>query len=163
MRALTVSTTIDSPRERVFGYLADIANHVEFTDHFLKDFRLERLDSVGVGAAARFRVASPIGSIWAEAVITELERPYRIVTEGQAGRIGRVKLEAVYILVPHGYDMTRVEFTFSSEPATRIDRLRESLGLRPWLKLQFGKALRRLKFVLEEGEPSARAVSVAPG
>lgn len=163
MRPLTVSTTIDAPRERVFDYLADIANHVEFTDHFLKDFRLERLDSVGVGAAARFRIAFPIGSIWADAVITELERPYRIVTEGQAGRIGRVRLDAVYVLVQHGYDMTSVEFTFSSEPATRSDRLRESLGLRPWLKLQHGRALRRLKFVLEQGEPSTRAVTVAPG
>jgi uncharacterized protein YndB with AHSA1/START domain len=163
MRPFTVSATIDAPRERVFDYLADIANHVEFTDHFLKDFRLERMDSVGVGAAARFRMTSPIGSMWAELVMTGVERPYRIVTEGQTGRLGRVRLTAVWTLTRHDLAMTRVELTFSSEPATRTDRLREMLGMRVWLRLEYGRALRRLRFVLEQGEPSARAVRVAPG
>jgi len=38
----TVTTTVARPREEVFDYLADIANHAEFTDHFLKDFHLTR-------------------------------------------------------------------------------------------------------------------------
>ena len=42
---VTVSVTIDRPREEVFAYLADIANHPEFTDHYLKDWRLTRVDS----------------------------------------------------------------------------------------------------------------------
>ena len=41
------------PREEVFAYLADVANHPEFTDHFLKDWRLTREDSEGRGAGAR--------------------------------------------------------------------------------------------------------------
>ena len=45
MRPIAVSRTIDAPRERVFDYLSDIANHAEFSDHYLSDFRLERLDS----------------------------------------------------------------------------------------------------------------------
>jgi uncharacterized protein YndB with AHSA1/START domain len=40
MRRITCSVTIDAPRERVFDYLSDIANHAEFSDHYLKDFRL---------------------------------------------------------------------------------------------------------------------------
>src|SRR6185312_12180429 len=55
MEALTVSTTINRPREEVFAYLADIANHPEFTDHFLSDWRLTREASEGRGAGARYR------------------------------------------------------------------------------------------------------------
>ena len=39
------AVTIDRPREEVFDYLADIANHPEFTDHYLKDWRLTREES----------------------------------------------------------------------------------------------------------------------
>ena len=49
---IAVSRTIDAPRERVFEYLSNIANHAEFSDHYLHDFRLERLDSSGLGASA---------------------------------------------------------------------------------------------------------------
>ncbi len=42
MEPFTVSTTIPKPREQVFEYLADIANHAEFTDHYLVDWHLTR-------------------------------------------------------------------------------------------------------------------------
>jgi len=32
---IELSITIDRPREEIFDYLADIANHPEFTDHYL--------------------------------------------------------------------------------------------------------------------------------
>jgi uncharacterized protein YndB with AHSA1/START domain len=162
MRRFTCSATIDVPRERVFDYLADIANHVEFSDHYLKDFRLERLESRGVGAAARFRIALG-GSQWGEIVIAALEAPYRIVLEGRTGRIGRVKIEAAYTLTPYGQSMTRVEYEVSTTPARRSDDLRAVLGGRMWLKHQSRRALRRLAEVLERGQPSSHAVRVAAG
>ena len=55
----TVSSTISKPREEVFEYLADIANHPEFTDHYLVDWRLTREESYGTGAGARFRMKAP--------------------------------------------------------------------------------------------------------
>jgi uncharacterized protein YndB with AHSA1/START domain len=160
MRPFTVGITIDAPRERVFDYLADIANHAEFSDHYLKDFRLERLESRGVGAAAAFRISFG-SSLWGEVVITELEPPYRIVLEGQTGRLGRVKTRAVYTLTGRG--MTEVEYELSSTPATKADQLREALGGRTWLKLQSRRALRRLSRVLEEDRPAAHAAGVAAG
>jgi uncharacterized protein YndB with AHSA1/START domain len=163
MRPITASCTIDAPREQVFDYLSDLANHVEFTDHYLKDFRLERLESRGVGAAANFRIAFPLASLWGEAVVTEAERPYRIVLEGGAGRLFRVKIKSTYTFSLHDQDMTRVEYSFSSVPATPVDAVREALGGRAWLALQTRRALRRLKRVLEQGEPSAHAVRVAAG
>jgi uncharacterized protein YndB with AHSA1/START domain len=162
MRPIRVHAIVDTPRERVFDYLLDIANHVEFTDHFLKDFRLERIESRGRGAAARFRVAFPLGSVWAEAVIVSVEPPFRVEMEGRAGRIGRVATSAVYTLTPHDRRMTRVEHVFESDPATRIDRMRE-LVMRPWLSRQKRMALRRLKRLLEEGQPATHAARVAAG
>jgi uncharacterized protein YndB with AHSA1/START domain len=162
VRPFTVGITIDAPRERVFDYLADVANHIEFSDHYLKDFRLERLDSTGVGAAAAFKLRFG-SSLWGEIVIAGLERPYRIVLEGQAGRIGRVKTRAVYTLTPYGSDMTRLEYEVSSTPATTKDRLRETLGGRAWLKLQSRRAMRRLANVLESGQDRSRAARVASG
>src|SRR4029077_18538519 len=49
---VTVSPVLSPPREQVFDYLADIANHSEFTDHYLVDWHLTRIDSVGLGAGA---------------------------------------------------------------------------------------------------------------
>jgi uncharacterized protein YndB with AHSA1/START domain len=162
MRPFICSVTIDTPRERVFEYLEDIANHVEFSDHYLKDFRLERVESRGVGAAARFRIA--LGkSLWGEIGIAELEPPYRIALEGEAGRLGRVKVHATYTLTDYGQDMTRLEYELSTTPATRTAELRLMLGGRTWLELQSRQALRRLARVLEEGQPRAHAVGVAPG
>jgi uncharacterized protein YndB with AHSA1/START domain len=163
VRETTVSCVIDAPRERVFDYLSDLANHPEFTDHFMKDFRLERLESRGPGAAARFRLAAPPASTWVEIVLTAEERPYRILFDGCAGKLGRVRIAAEYRLTPHDTDLTRVELTFSSEPATRLDALREALGARAVIRARLRGALRRLKHVLEDGEPSAHAVRVAPG
>jgi uncharacterized protein YndB with AHSA1/START domain len=163
MRPVTARVTIDAPREEVFEYLCDLANHVEFTDHYLTDFRLERLPSRGVGSAASFRLAFPLASIWGEAVVTEVERPYRIVLEGGAGRLFRIKTKAVYVLSLHDQEMTRVEYELSTAPATASDAAREALGGRAWVGYQSRRALRRLKHVLEQGEPSVHAVRVAAG
>ena len=55
MDPVTAYVTIGRPREEVFDYLADIANHPEFSDHYLKEWRLTRVDSSG---AARARASS---------------------------------------------------------------------------------------------------------
>jgi uncharacterized protein YndB with AHSA1/START domain len=162
MRPFTCSVTIDAPRERVFEYLEDVANHAEFSDHYLKDFRLERLESRGVGAGARFRIAFG-KSLWGEITIAALEPPHRIVLRGETARLGRVAIEAVYTLTDYGQDMTRLEYELSTAPASRTDDLRAALGGRFWLKHQTRKALSRLAALLEETHPSSHAIRVASG
>jgi uncharacterized protein YndB with AHSA1/START domain len=162
MRPLSASVTIDAQRERVFDYLADIAHLAEFSDHYLKDFRLARLESRGVGAAARFRIAFG-SSLWGELVITELERPYRIVLDGQSGRLGRVKSRGVYTLTEHGQDRTRLEYHVSSTETHVVDRLRIALGGRTWLRRQIRKALRRLAALMEQSQPATAPSRVAAG
>ena len=70
MDPVTVEITIDRPRGEVFEYLADIANHAEFTDHFLVDWRLTREESYGQGAGARYRVKAPLNRYaWGDATL----------------------------------------------------------------------------------------------
>ncbi len=45
MDPITAHVVIDRPREEIFEYLADIANHPEFCDHFMKEWRLTRVES----------------------------------------------------------------------------------------------------------------------
>jgi uncharacterized protein YndB with AHSA1/START domain len=163
MRALAVSRTVDAPRERVFEYLTDIANHAEFSDHYLRDFRLERLDSTGLGASASWRMDFPLGRFRGDAAITELDPPHRIVLEGRGGRIGRIPIRAEYRLVPADHGMTRVEYEYETRPANHLDRLKESLGMRGWVRRKARRALQRMANGLENGTASARAVRPAAG
>ncbi|MEX0992944.1 MAG: SRPBCC family protein [Solirubrobacterales bacterium] len=163
MRPLTVGQTIDSPRERVYEYLSDVSNYGAFSDHYLRDLRLERLNSRGSGASLRFQLAFPLGRQWGDLSLDALEPPHRIVARGAMGRVGRIAIECSYTLTTSGQGMTRVEYRFESSPAKPIDHLREALGMRFWLKVQSRRALRRLAAVLEGREPAAARVRAAAG
>jgi uncharacterized protein YndB with AHSA1/START domain len=164
VNSVTVSVTIARPREEVFEYLADIANHAEFTDHYLKDWHLTREDSYGRGAGARFRVAAP-GSrfAWGDSSFVEVDPPYRIVEAGRSGKYNRIKTTGVFTLTPGPGGTTRVEFTNEIEPALLTDRILEKLGARSWLKRKNRKALRRLRSILEEDEGRGKRATIAGG
>ncbi len=59
MQPFTLDTTIARPSEEIFEYLLDVANHPEFTDHFLKDWHMTREDTYGLGAGGRFEAKLP--------------------------------------------------------------------------------------------------------
>jgi uncharacterized protein YndB with AHSA1/START domain len=164
MDPVTAHVLIDRPREEVFDYLADIANHPEFTDHFLKDWHLTREDSYGRGAGARFKVAAPGNRFsWSDSTFVEVDPPFRIVEAGRGGKYNRIKTTGVYTLTPGPGRTTRVEFTNEVEPALLTDRLLEKLGARSWLKRKNRKALRRLRSILEEGEGRGKRATIAGG
>ena len=109
MDPFTVSTTISKPREQVFEYLADIANHAEFTDHYLVDWHLTRVDTYGAGAGARFRIKAPMNRFsWADVTIAEFQAPYRIVERGRGGKFNRIRMVGVYTLQSAPGGSTRV-------------------------------------------------------
>lgn len=164
MNPVCVSIVVSAPREQVFDYLLDIANHSEFTDHYLVDWHLTRMDSVGLGAGARFRLKTPANRYnWADVTFAEIERPRRIVEVGRAGKNNRIRTLGEYELVPAGGEGTRVSFTFQSQPATLADRLMEGLGARSWMKRKNERALHRLRSILELGEGRGQRVTVAGG
>jgi uncharacterized protein YndB with AHSA1/START domain len=159
---ITVSTTISRPREEVFEYLADIANHAEFTDHYLTDWRLTREDSYGAGAGARFRIKAPLSRFsWADMTFAEVQPPFRIVERGRGGKFNRIRMLGTYTLQPGPGNSTKVEYTLETVPVMLSDRLMETFRGRRWSRRQAAKALRRLREILEENRSRGRRASVA--
>ncbi len=156
---VTVSTTIDRPREEIFDYLADVANHPEFSDHYLTQWRLTREDSWGQGAGARYRLKRRNRFAWADMTLVEVSPPRRIVALGRGGKFNRVKTTTTWELSP-GPGGTRIDMTTETEPALPTDRLAE-FGLRRWFRRRAGKALRRLRSILEEDAGRGARATVA--
>jgi uncharacterized protein YndB with AHSA1/START domain len=159
MRPVSASIAIDAPRERVFDLLCDLAIRPAFTDHFMTDYRLERVDPVGVGAGARFRLRG--SGAWLDTVIEEVERPHLIREQGRGGRSNRVPVFTVWELVegawPEGCDAS---ITFWSETELAVDKARELLGGSRQFRRDWKRALARLKQIVEAEEPVQR-VAVA--
>jgi uncharacterized protein YndB with AHSA1/START domain len=164
MDPLTVDVLIARPREEIFEYLADIANHAEFTDHFMVDWRLTREDTYGYGAGARFRVKAPLQRFpWADATVVEVDPPRRIVEAGRAGKFNRIRTLGVYELEEAAGGSTRVSFTLQTLPKTPSDRFLESLGARGWMKRKLNRSMRRLRDILEEDRGRGTRPSIAGG
>jgi uncharacterized protein YndB with AHSA1/START domain len=162
MDPVSAHVVIGRPREEVFEYLADIANHAEFTDHWMKDWRLTRVDSYGRGAGARFHAARKGERYaWGDMTFIEVEPPYRIVAAGRGGKFNRNKTWTTWTLSPQGPDVTRVEVSTETEPALLTDRIMEGVMLkRGWTKRQLSKALSRLQSILEEDLDRGKRVTV---
>jgi uncharacterized protein YndB with AHSA1/START domain len=160
MGPISVKKPIDAPREAVFEFLSDLANRPAFTDHFMREFRLQRLESSGVGAAARFRIAGP--GLWMETVIEELSPPHRILERGRGGRFDRIPILTSWELTESGAHGCDVTVSFQTEPSHPLARLRDKLGAELYYRRQWSSALSRLKELMESGRPSTR-VMVAGG
>lgn len=165
MDAVRLSTTIARPSEEVFEYLADIANHPEFTDHFLTDWHLTREDSYGTGAGARFRVKTRLDRFaYGDLTLEELQPPERIVATGRGGRFNRVRHRSTWTLKPDARGNTLVEFCTESEPKTPSDRVIEKLlRARSVAARRHKRALERLRSILEAGEQRGARATLSGG
>lgn len=164
MDPVSTSVTIARPREEVFEYLADVANHAEFLDHFLVDWHLTREDSYGYGAGARFRTKAPLQRFaYGDATIVELDPPHRIVERGRAGKYNRVLTRSVYELTADDSQTTTVRYTLETTPKFLSDRLQEALGGGAWIRRKSTRGLRRLRAILEQGRRRGRRVTVSGG
>jgi uncharacterized protein YndB with AHSA1/START domain len=158
---LSNEITIARPREEVFDYLADIANHAEFNDHFMVDWRLTREDTYGVGAGARWKAKMPFNRFpWGDSTIVEADRPRRIVEVGRTGKFNRIRTLTVYELEPAAGNGTRVRFTFESEPKLATDRIADRRG---FMKRKLRKSMRRLQSILEEDYGRGTRPTIAGG
>jgi uncharacterized protein YndB with AHSA1/START domain len=154
---------IDVPREQVFATLLDLAARPSFTDHFLTDFHLTRIESAGVGGGARFRIDAPLRKVWMDTAIVAVEEPFRIVEEGRGGRTNRIRNHTVWELTESSGRLTAVRVSHWTEPA-RLDRGLELLSAGSlWQARGWRRALRRLRDNLESDQPAAERIAVAGG
>lgn len=165
MDPVTLHTMIARPREEVFAYLADVANHPEFSDHFRTDWHLTREDTYGRGAGARFRIKRRFGRVdHADETLIEVQPPRRIVAAGRSGRFNRVRTLSTWTLEPASAGETRVTFEIESQPALPTDRAMEIvLGARSFARSRHKRALRRLRSILEEDRERGARATISGG
>jgi len=165
MEPISLSTTIAKPREEVFEYLADVANHAEFTDHCMVDWHLTREDSYGAGAGARFRVKSRFDRFsYGDITLAELTAPERIVATGRGGRFNRIHSRSTWTLEETAPAQTKVTFKTQSTPVLRSDEIMEKLlRVRTSMTRCHKRALERLRSILETGEGRGEHITVAGG
>jgi len=164
MGPVSAEIEIDVPRQRAFDAVADLALRPGFTDHFLSDFHLTRIESRGVGAGARFRFDVRPRRVWMDSTITEVEEPYRLLEHGHGGRGNRIPSTTLWELTEGPGALTTVRVSYWTEPSNPVDRALELLSAasisyeRGWRE-----ALRRLRDQLESGELDQRRLAVAGG
>jgi hypothetical protein len=91
----------------------------------------------------------------------EVQPPFRIVERGRGGKYNRTRMLGTYTLSPGPAGSTRVEYTLETVPALLSDRLMEALVSGRWTRRQTGKAIRRLRDILEEGRGRGRRATIA--
>lgn len=159
MRPIRAHVTISAPREEVYDFVADLANRVSWCDQYQREYRLTRPHSSGRGAAARFRMKMPFNQTWVETAIVEAARPRVLRETLRLYRLGRTPGFVDYTFEPVGAAAARVDLVLWTEPATRLDAFKETLGGRPWLRRRVKRSLSRLRKIFEERPeaPLARA------
>ncbi len=141
MKPVTVSVTVPQPAEQVYDFLAVLANHEAFLDHFLVNWKFSG-PARGVGAKAEARASAPMSQDWTEFELVEAERPRRIVEEG-VGLKGKRRTRGTYRLEPLPDGGTRVSFELAWLEAARAERLVPPLT-RAFIRRPNAKAMRRL-------------------
>jgi uncharacterized protein YndB with AHSA1/START domain len=162
MGPVSAAVEIDVPRRRIFESIADLALRPSFTDHFVTGFHLTRIESVGVGAGARFRFEVWPRSVWTDTVIVEADEPHRVIEHGRCGRSNRIPTRTLWELTEGPGSLTTVRVSYWTEPAHPIDRGLELLTAAsiPYER-EWRQALRRLRDGLESGALESRRVTLA--
>lgn len=155
---------IDRKPAEVLEYLGDIALWPEWTDHFLTRFHLTNEDSFGRGAGARFRVHRKLDRFsWADLTFSEFESRGFIRARGRMGKFNRTRW-IVDLELGAASQGTRVHLTVSTAPGLPTDRVMEALTFtRAYHRRKWGKALRRLRSILEDGEGRGRPATISGG
>ncbi|MCW3039907.1 MAG: hypothetical protein JWM31_1812 [Solirubrobacterales bacterium] len=161
MDPITQSVLVSRPVGEVFEYLADVANHPEFLDHFTSEWHLTREDTYGAGAGIRYKVHMRGNRFpWVDQTVLEVDAPRRLVLAGRGGKYNRIRTVTVYELEPQGAGDCRVSVTFETEGKLPSDKLFDRRG---FYKRRFGKGLRRLAGILEEDRGRGKRASIAGG
>ena len=141
VKPVTVSIEVPQPVEQVFDYLAVLANHEAFLDHFLVDWRVSG-PRRGIGAKAEARASAPMSQDWTDFEIVDIEEPLRIVEEG-VGLKGKRRTRGTYRLRSLPGGGTEISFELEWIEAARAESLIPAMT-RAFIRRPNSKALRRL-------------------
>jgi ribosome-associated toxin RatA of RatAB toxin-antitoxin module len=142
VKPVTVSIDVPNPADEVYAFLERLANHEQFTDHFMLDWQLSGAER-GVGANANVRVKATAEKDWTNIEIVEAESGRRLVEETVGGPSAKRRTRGTYLLepMPNGGTLITFELEFVSLPAA--ERLMGPLQ-RAYVRRVNRKAMRRL-------------------
>lgn len=165
MDPVSSTISIDRPREEVFAFLSDIANHRRFLDGKLTDWHLTREDSIGLGAGVRVRAKLRFNRFsYYDVTFTEMEPPYRMAMVGRGGKYDRTLVIAEITIRDEGAHGAKLTWTIETETQLPSDGIMEALaGQRGVARRALKKGLERLRAILEDGAEGAAPVGIAGG
>src|SRR3954447_26945381 len=164
MGPISAEVEVDASREAIFALLTDLSLRPSFTDHFLTEFRLLRIDPVGIGAGARFRIDTPLRSPWADTTFVELEEPFKLVERGRTGRTNRIETTTVWEVTGGTGGLTKVTVSSWTKPTHPVDKVVETLSRSEGFQRRGWKqALNRLREILEGERQIEDRVAVGGG
>lgn len=164
MGPVSAEIEVDSPRQRAFGVLTDLSLRPAFTDHFVADYHLTRIEPSGVGAGARFRFTCGPRDVWTDTTIVETDAPHVIRERGRGGRGNRIPSNTVWELTEGPGSLTTVRVSYWTEPRNPVDRALELLTASSVVyERGWRRALRRFRDQLESDELGAHPVAIAGG
>jgi hypothetical protein len=153
MKPVTASVEVPQPRDDVYDFLDVLANHEEFTDHFLIDWEVSG-PRAGVGAHARMKVKSPGPDDRLDMKVVAAERP-RTTVEESFGAKGKRHTRGTYLLDELADGGTRITFELAWLEAPLSERLMAPIT-RSVVGRANAKALRRLAEALANRKEKAR-------
>jgi len=121
MRPIKVSTEVPQPREDVYDFLDVLANHELFTDHMMRDWRLEG-PARGVGGKATLNAVLGGRTDRLDIEVITAEPPIKNI-ERNTGAGGKRVATGTYTLdtLPDGG--TRINFEYAWQQAPLSERL----------------------------------------
>ena len=121
MRPITVSTDVPQTRQDVYDYLDVLANHEQFTDHMMRNWRLHGPQR-GVGARATVDVVLGGRTEPVDVEVIQVEAPLRSV-ERNTGAGGKRVATGTYTLEQLADGQTRITFEYAWQQIPFRDRL----------------------------------------
>jgi hypothetical protein len=152
MKPITVSTTVQRPRDEVFAHLDVLANHLPFNDHYMADAQLSG-PPTGPGGKMCARILAPGRSQWFDLETVTAQAPSLLVERTVAAG-GRRRTRGTYRLAEAGPDATTVTFELVTEAEPALDKPLAPLARR-WMVKQLDKAMVRLKEQVETAPVAA--------
>jgi uncharacterized protein YndB with AHSA1/START domain len=151
VRPISVSTSVEAPPSEVFEFLAVLANHERFLDHFLVDWEFSG-PARGVGAKARARQNAPGGQDRTEFEVIEVDDGRRIVEDGLGAKdkhgAHKRHTRGTYTLTETSGGGTKIEFELEWLRASRAERMIPPLT-GAFMRRSLAKGMRRLRKLLD--------------
>jgi hypothetical protein len=148
-----VSVSIDVPQsvEDVYAFLDVMANHEQFTDHMLTDWRLSG-PATGVGARADVTAVMAGRSEPVAIEVIEAQAP-RLIVERNVGAGGKRVAHGTYKLGPAPGGGTTVGFEYAWQSAPALERAAAPL-LRALMRRVLRTSMQRLRDTLAAQQPT---------